>query len=1051
MTGFNKVMRFCNTLQDYESAKNQGTITDDLFVVILQDKLAKFKGQTFDWSQNADLTALATKGELEALAEEIASNERVWAEALNDLNERINEIGTGGGGGTSDIVVDAALSTTSTNAIQNKAVANALNEKADASALASKQDTLVSGTNIKTVNGESILGEGNIVIQSGEGGNITVDAALSSTSTNPVQNKVVKAELDKKADTSDLGYLSDMSYRQRADDNSEIVLELGGIATDASESSDTTRARMSGYISAPFAIEVNDGYLIRNVHRYKVGADGNIEHELYAEAIKNKSYSTYNDSYIYRISFNKSDDTAVISSGELGDIIKSVKGRSDIKFSELNSIGVSSSSVFNQAFSEIYTIGFSVEEIASITGFGLGLTYHGDKQVSFKLNNGNIVYMGCADYGVGVRYFGELEGGGFKGSKGFYALVNSSEWFDVAGDFTLKPSCTIMSASPTISQHLVRLISSDVDYNVPIEIIGSKRIGVDGTLNDASSNWGATRPIAVSKGDTLRIHTDGNVSAMVLAKTDASASYYEELISYDASTLDYEIFIDFDGFVAASMYVLHDHYINRVSSPLANAILNSAAKQMEPDSPDDPAVEGGVGIESIEQTTTATTSGGTNVITCVLTDGTQTQFYIKNGKDGNGGGTTVQNFNSVQLLPRTREKKPIIEILPSDAWYQQSESDGTISSSLERVYDEVYGVMRDVKWVKSVSRTKVIYKFSEATNLTRKVICGSIYIDESISNTAHLGELYVRIYSNNALDYGHCASIRIQFAGSGNELYQRTGWFHFCVSCEANCYDKGASFDITQATMIAIHNVHNTATAVSFGIGRFSIVDGLKKGGVVMMIDNFNPNVPAMADYISSKGLKATLSIVPGWIGNDTLHGTLDQINACAAQGHLIVNHTWEHIISNDQTYEDIQKQIRTADEWMISNGFVRGSKIVSNPSAAHDLNKYIAYMDSPAIMIYHHWTTMGSGENFTLYYPYAPMSRLLNITSLESNGVDYMIAAVNKAIEVGGIAVLGWHGTWFDKVNGESDFKRLVDHIASLSNELNCYNVDDLLEGAYY
>lgn len=98
MIGFNKVMRFCNTLQDYESAKNKGTITDDLFVVILQDKLAKFKGQTFDWSQNADLTALATKGELEDLAEEIASNERVWAEALNDLNEKINEIGTGGGG-----------------------------------------------------------------------------------------------------------------------------------------------------------------------------------------------------------------------------------------------------------------------------------------------------------------------------------------------------------------------------------------------------------------------------------------------------------------------------------------------------------------------------------------------------------------------------------------------------------------------------------------------------------------------------------------------------------------------------------------------------------------------------------------------------------------------------------------------------------------------------------------------------------------------------------------------------------------------------------------
>ncbi len=39
----------------------------------------------------------------------------------------------------------------------------------------------------------------------GTGTSITVDTALSATSVNPVQNKVVKAELDKKADTADLG------------------------------------------------------------------------------------------------------------------------------------------------------------------------------------------------------------------------------------------------------------------------------------------------------------------------------------------------------------------------------------------------------------------------------------------------------------------------------------------------------------------------------------------------------------------------------------------------------------------------------------------------------------------------------------------------------------------------------------------------------------------------------------------------------------------------------------------------------------------------------
>lgn len=41
-----------------------------------------------------------------------------------------------------------------------------LASKADASALASKQDTLVSGTNIKTINGETILGSGDIEVES---------------------------------------------------------------------------------------------------------------------------------------------------------------------------------------------------------------------------------------------------------------------------------------------------------------------------------------------------------------------------------------------------------------------------------------------------------------------------------------------------------------------------------------------------------------------------------------------------------------------------------------------------------------------------------------------------------------------------------------------------------------------------------------------------------------------------------------------------------------------------------------------------------------------
>lgn len=86
---------------------------------------------------------------------------------------------------------------------------------------AKKQDILTSGTNIKsikddktaaqsllgsgsfifkTINGESLLGSGNIQIQGGGGSSITVDSALSTTSENPVQNKVITNSLNNKQD-----------------------------------------------------------------------------------------------------------------------------------------------------------------------------------------------------------------------------------------------------------------------------------------------------------------------------------------------------------------------------------------------------------------------------------------------------------------------------------------------------------------------------------------------------------------------------------------------------------------------------------------------------------------------------------------------------------------------------------------------------------------------------------------------------------------------------------------------------------------------------------
>ena len=90
--------------------------------------------------------------------------------------------------------------------------------------VSSKQDQLVSGTNIKTVNGQSLLGNGNIDITSG--GTITVDSALSTTSENPVQNKVITTALNGKQDAGDYALKSEIPDTSELATKEELAAKL---------------------------------------------------------------------------------------------------------------------------------------------------------------------------------------------------------------------------------------------------------------------------------------------------------------------------------------------------------------------------------------------------------------------------------------------------------------------------------------------------------------------------------------------------------------------------------------------------------------------------------------------------------------------------------------------------------------------------------------------------------------------------------------------------------------------------------------------------------
>ena len=84
-------MRYAENLAEYEKGKSEGIIDENVFVIVLKEKVAKFKGQTFDWSgggADIDLSTLATKEELTNLTNEMVANEEIVASSLNDLEER---------------------------------------------------------------------------------------------------------------------------------------------------------------------------------------------------------------------------------------------------------------------------------------------------------------------------------------------------------------------------------------------------------------------------------------------------------------------------------------------------------------------------------------------------------------------------------------------------------------------------------------------------------------------------------------------------------------------------------------------------------------------------------------------------------------------------------------------------------------------------------------------------------------------------------------------------------------------------------------------------
>lgn len=256
--------------------------------------------------------------------------------------------GNPGSGGGSTVDVDAALSDSSLNPVQNKVIKEALDGKLG------KTETAAAATHD---------GAGNVIVDTyakkTDITNITVDSLLSSTSTNPVQNKVIYSALADKMSTEDifsgftlLGGATQIKWREGTQFIGSInAANYSGTARAATHDGDGNN------ISTTYAKKTDISGMVKSVNNIKPDSNGNVTIEVSGSGISTAESNTwtaqqnFHDLMLSREKYttyviNGTSDTLITST-----VVYAVTGAFTLDLATLaGALSASQSSVFTAYF-----------------------------------------------------------------------------------------------------------------------------------------------------------------------------------------------------------------------------------------------------------------------------------------------------------------------------------------------------------------------------------------------------------------------------------------------------------------------------------------------------------------------------------------------------------------------------------------------------------------------------------------------------------------------------------------------------------------------------
>lgn len=657
---------------------------------------------------------------------------------------------------------------------------------------------------------------------------------------------------------------------------------------------------------------------------------------------------------------------------------------------------VSDNDAVNGFFKELYLIGVNYQDVASINVQG----YRANAIICiFKDSENNTLASLKSNAPLSDTFISQDHSGKI--------MLASVDWDNLDSVKAAVNACSLtekvgnLGKNPNIVEFLSRKVMSDT---IPAYTrTTGYGINDNGEVVSGGSSHFYTSPIAVKGGDCIIVRTLSRANASIISLTDGRGSYYKPIAVYTGNDPDYYFYkVKDNGFVAIAGYN-NELFLLTVFRDSEIAEIYDKFKENEDAT-----------IAEMKSTPVDLRKRDSSVYVGADID---TDWESVDG---------ATKTNSIQFNNVTRKKVRCATIV------------GPSNNGIARV-----------GFTKSVNANIHPFLFS---------ICIGDYSD---TENAPAGDVNLLFYSGQGFVSSQRMKIPLQVATQYpeyNPVFNRNGWFCLCAflpSCDGQGVEVGQSFDPTNVTGFGVYLVNSRNLPVTVHIERMDFLDVvMTKPGIVTIIDNFNPQVPAMADYAYSKGVRLNLSIIPGYYegapGAPTC-ASKEEIARLAAQGHFIWNHTWSHPNFNDITVPQIHDQINLAERWMQLNGYGEGKRIVSIPSARFNTRSCNAALDTNVEMFFHSWVR----EAKQVYIPFAPVARLLPTTWLDTDalaagmsGADIATVAL-KCLTYNGLTVIGFHGTYItNEGGGMENWQAYIDAIAA--SDAYHYGLDEILEGGW-